>query len=461
VDPRKIPWDVIEKHSTRGPRYTSYPTAPHFREDFDRGAVEQAWRAATGDALSVYVHVPYCHRRCLYCGCHTEVLDRDPTGVTRRYVHTLLDEVRVAERTLGPRTGGLAQLALGGGTPTTLQTGDMARLLDALFARWRPAKGAELSVEIDPRTVQSDLLDLLLAKGFNRVSLGVQDLDDRVQQIVGRVQPESMVRDLMTQLRSVSQPPSINIDLIQGLPGQTPESWRRTIDKVVALDPDRMAVFGYAHVPWMRPHQRTLEGHARPDPRERVEMLGIAWEAFVEAGYVAIGFDHFARPEDELAVALSRGNLHRNFMGYTTRRGLDQLGLGVSAISAVGPTYAQDHKNHEPWLASIGAGQMPWERALVLDDDDLQRREVILDLSCNLAVDFDRFLARHGVPFQQRFAAELRRLAPLVEDGLVDVHPTGIEVTPRGRFLVRVICMVFDRYLDTQDGSPVRYSRTV
>ncbi len=461
MDPRKIPWEVVQKYATRGPRYTSYPTAPHFSEDFDCGTVEATWREAAGDALSVYVHVPYCHRRCLYCGCHTEVLEQDPAGTTREYVDGLVREVDVAARILGARAGGLAQLALGGGTPTTLSVADMDRLLGDLLGRWNPNPDAELSAEVDPRTVQHDLLTLLLSRGFNRISLGVQDLDDDVQRIVGRVQPEAMVRELMVHLRAAAAPPAINIDLIQGLPGQTPASWRRTIERVVELDPDRLAVFGYAHVPWMRPHQQALEGHPMPDPRDRIEMLGIAYEAFTDAGYVAIGFDHFARPDDELAVAQAGGTLHRNFMGYTTRRGLDQVGLGVSAISAVGPTYAQDHKGHDPWRARIAAGHMPWEKALFLDDDDLLRREVILDLSCNLGVDFDRFSTRHGLAFTERFSDELDRLQPLAEDGLVELDSHGIHVTSRGRFLVRVVCMVFDRYLGTKDAGPVRYSKTV
>ncbi len=457
MDPRDIPWEVVEKYSTRGPRYTSYPTAPHFTTDYDRGALEALWRGSGSPDLSVYVHVPYCKRRCLYCGCHTEVLHDGRDDPRPGYVEALLQEAAVAAGLLGPRR--IRQLALGGGTPSILAPDTMDRLLAGLLGHWPADHGAELSAEVDPRTARHDLLQVMLDHGFNRFSLGVQDLDPDVQAIVGRVQPREQVQDLASWLSQRAD--SVNFDLIHGLPGQTAASWRRTIDGVVEMGPDRIAVFGYAHVPWMRPHQEALEGHAVPEARERVEMLGIAWERFLAAGYVAIGFDHFARPDDELAVALQAGSLHRNFMGYTTRRGLDQLGLGVSAISAVGASYAQDAKDHAPWRADLDAGRMPWERALILDEDDLLRREVILDLSCNLRIDFERFEQTHGVPFAHRFGPELRQLRPLAEDGLLELGDDGIRVTPRGRFLVRVACMAFDGYLGDKGDRPVQYSTTV
>jgi len=459
LDPRTIPWELIEKHSTRGPRYTSYPTAPHFRSDVDTDALGRLWQGAGGGpdgGLSVYVHVPYCHRRCLYCGCHTEVLRR-PADLTA-YVDSLLAELALADQAIGGHHPPLRQLALGGGTPTILPPAELDRLLSDLLGRWPAARGAELSAEIDPRTITDDVLGVLVEHGFNRVSLGVQDLDPDVQQVVGRVQPAEMVERLMARLRSLRSPPSINLDLIHGLPRQTPERWRRTIDGVVRMAPDRIAVFGYAHVPWMRPHQEALDGEPMPDARTRVELMGIAWEALTEAGYASIGFDHFARPDDELAVALAEGTLHRNFMGYTTHRGLDQVGLGVSAISAVGASYAQDAKEQPRWRAAIAAGRMPWERGLLLSDDDLLRREVILDLSCNLRLDFARFATAHGFAFDERFADELDQLAPLADDGLITLDGDGIRVTPTGRFLVRIVCMVFDRYLR---AGQARYSRTV
>ncbi len=457
MDPRQIPWAIVEKYSTRGPRYTSYPTAPHFSTEYDRDAVERIWREGAAADLSVYVHVPYCHRRCLYCGCHTEVLQECSGDPRSDYVDALLAEAAIAQELVGER--GLRQLALGGGTPTILAPDTMDRLLTGLLGRWSAVDGAELSAEVDPRTVQHALLEVLLEHGFNRFSLGVQDLDPDVQAVVGRVQPREMVEELAAWLSDRAQ--SVNFDLIQGLPGQTPQSWSRTIDGVVEMAPDRIAVFGYAHVPWMRPHQEALEGHPLPDARDRVEMLGIAWERFIDAGYVAIGFDHFARPDDELAVAMAEGSLHRNFMGYTTRRGLDQLGLGVSAISAVGATYAQDCKDHGPWRGHMDAGRMPWERALILDEEDQLRREVILDLSCNLRIDFDRFERDHGVAFDRRFGPELEALQPLAADGLLELDDDGIRITPRGRFLVRIPCMAFDTYLGAGADRPVRYSRTV
>ena len=459
MDPRRIPWALIEKYSTRGPRYTSYPTAPHFQQDVDTEALSSMWNGAgsgSGGGLSAYIHIPYCRRRCLYCGCHTEVLHR-PEDLPN-YVDALLAELSLADRMIGEGRPPLRQLALGGGTPTILPPEDLNRLLSDLLRRWPAADGAELSAEIDPRTITADILDVLMESGFNRISLGVQDLDPDVQEVVGRVQPPEMVGELVERLRALRQSPSVNFDLIHGLPRQTPQRWRQTVDQVVRMGPDRIAVFGYAHVPWMRPHQQALEGEPMPSARTRVELLGIAWQAFTEAGYVAIGFDHFARPDDELAVALAEGTLHRNFMGYTTHRGLDQVGLGVSAISAVGASYAQDAKDQASWREAIGAGRMPWERGLLLSADDLLRRDVILDLSCNLRLDFARFAADHGHAFADRFGDELQQLQPLVDDGLLELDDDGLRITPTGRFLVRIVCMVFDRYLN---AGKARYSRTV
>jgi len=459
LDPRRIPWELVEKYSVRGPRYTSYPTAPHFRPDVDLEAIGRRWQGAgegPDGGLSVYVHVPYCRRRCLYCGCHTEgVGDREDLSP---YVDGLLAELALADRTIGTDSPPVRQLALGGGTPTILPPAELDRFLADLLGRWPAAAGAELSAEIDPRTIHGDVLDVLFEHGFNRVSLGVQDLDPDVQQVVGRIQPAEMVERLVSRLRSYDPAPSINFDLIHGLPRQTPLGWARTVEQVVRMAPDRVAVFGYAHVPWMRPHQRALEHEPVPDARARVELLGRAWEGFGEAGYVAIGFDHFARPDDELATAAAEGTLHRNFMGYTTHRGLDQIGLGASAISAVGATYTQDAKELGAWRELLDAGRMPWERGMLLDEDDLLRREVILDLSCNLRLDFARFSVEHGFAFADRFGAELQQLSVLADDGLIELDDDGIRVTPTGRFLVRVVCMAFDRYLDADRA---RYSRTV
>ena len=464
MDPRAIPWEIVERHATRGPRYTSYPTAPHFREDFDRDQVEACWREERGaPGLSVYVHVPYCRRRCLYCGCHTQVLGDAPAGPLSRYVDDVLKEAELAAGLLPEGSGPAIQLALGGGTPTVLPPAEIRRLAQGIDDRWAPGPGAERSVEMDPRTAGDEVIAALREAGFNRVSLGIQELDEEVQQIVGRVQPLEMVEDVVARLRQGDDPPGINFDLIHGLPGQTTAGFGRTLSQVVALRPERLAVFGYAHVPWMRPHQEAMEGHPRPDTRERIEMLGQAWQAFTDAGYVPIGFDHFALPDDELSVALSRGTLHRNFMGYTTHRGLELIGLGESAISAVGPTYAQDRKTTEGWRAALDEGRMPWERARVLTGDDELRREVILDLSCNLQLDTASFEARHGEPLAERFADELARLAPMVDDGLLEIDADGLRVTDRGRFFVRNACMVFDRYLGQTagDGDRARFSRTV
>ena len=464
MDPRAIPWEIIERHATRGPRYTSYPTAPHFRTDFDRERVEAHWHADRGaPGLSVYVHVPYCRRRCLYCGCHTQVLGDAPAAPLSQYVDDVLREAERAAALLPAGSGPVAQLALGGGTPTVLPPDEIRRMVRGIDGFWPPAEDAERSVEMDPRTADDEVIAALMDAGFNRVSLGVQELDEEVQRIVGRVQPLSLIESVVAQLRGVSDAPRINFDLIHGLPGQTNAGFGRTLAQVVELRPERVAVFGYAHVPWMRPHQEAMEGHPRPDTRERIEMLGQAWEAFTSAGYVPIGFDHFALPDDELSGALAQGSLHRNFMGYTTRRGLELVGLGESSISAVGRTYAQDLKSTDSWRAALDEGQMPWERALLLSGEDELRREVILDLSCNLRLDTVDFERRHGLPLADRFADELAQLAPMGEDGLVEIDSGGLRITDRGRFFVRNACMAFDQYLGQAPGggAPARFSRVV
>ena len=464
MDPRAIPWELIERYATRGPRYTSYPTAPHFRADVDRDALEGLWRAERGAVgLSLYVHVPYCRRRCLYCGCHTRVMEGVDEGPLRRYVDDVLREAELVATLLPGSSGPVAQLALGGGTPTVLPPALLARLVDGLDALWPADPRAERSVEVDPRTADDDRLESLFDAGFNRVSLGIQELDERVQQIVGRVQPLSLVESVVDRLRAAPHAPAINFDLIHGLPGQTAQGFGRTLAEVARLGPDRVAVFGYAHVPWMRPHQQALEGHPLPDARQRVELLGQAWEALTAAGYVPIGFDHFARPGDELARALATGSLHRNFMGYTTRRGLDLVGLGESAISAVGDSYAQDAKDQDAWRDTIRAGRMPWERGLLLSADDSLRRDVILDLSCNLRLDLTAFEERRGVSFGDRFPEVLDRLAPMVDDGLLDLDERRLRITDLGRFFVRNVCMAFDAYLGAApaDGGTPRFSQTV
>ena len=447
--------ELLAKYGTQGPRYTSYPTAPHFRPDYDRAAVEDAWRAADAD-LSVYLHVPFCQVRCSFCGCHVEIAGKRAKATP--YVDLLLRELDAAS-TLVDQSRPLRQLHLGGGTPNFLEPEDMRRLLTALRARFRSAPDAEWAIECDPRRLDADYVDLLLDAGMNRFSLGVQDLDPDVMAAVNRPTQLHHLEDVVSFLRSRG-PVSLNLDLIHGLPRQRPESWAETLRQIIRIRPTRLAVYGYAHVPWLKKQQSSLEKHGLPSPELRAELSAMAREAFLGAGYEVIGMDHFALPDDELARARRDGTLHRNFMGYTTKRGLDQVAVGTSAISRVGRSYTQDDKDRAAWTAVVEAGGLPWERALVLSDDDVLRGEIITELSCNGRLDIAAIASRHGVDFGSYFEAELEELRDMETDGLLSLQADRIELTESGRYLVRNACMVFDAWLPRDSGAERRYSST-
>ena len=452
-----IPASLLEKYGTRGPRYTSYPTAPHFRPDEDRAALERAWTASSGD-LSLYLHVPFCRVRCTFCGCHVKITTDH--GRAAPYVDHLLAELDAAGR-LVDLGRPLRQVQLGGGTPNFLPPEEMDRLVTGLRARTATTPDAEWGIECDPRWLTHEYVDLLLDLGMNRFSLGVQDLDPEVMAAVNRPQSLHEIEDVVAALRSRG-PVSLNLDLIHGLPKQEPGQWARTLAAVIALRPSRTAVFGYAHVPWLKPHQSALERHGLPGPELRAQLAGMARDAFADAGYEEIGMDHYSLPDDELAQARRDGTLHRNFMGYTTKRGLDQVAIGTSAISKVGRSYTQDEKVVPTWQAAIDAGAMPWERGLVLSDDDLVRGDVITDLSCNGRVDLGRVAAQRGIDGASYFARELELLRDLEGDGLVEVEGLTVTLSPIGRYFVRNACMVFDAWLpkDAAADGP-RYSTTV
>jgi oxygen-independent coproporphyrinogen-3 oxidase len=451
-----VPAELLAKYGTRGPRYTSYPTAPHFTPDVDTAAVARAWRAAHAD-LSLYMHVPYCQVRCTFCGCHVKITRHRERSTP--YVDGLLRELDLASD-LVDLSRPLRQVQLGGGTPNFLLPDEMRRLIEGVRARMRPAADAEWAIECDPRTLEAPYVDMLLDLGMNRFSLGVQDLDPDVMAAVNRDQSLATVAEVVAMLRSRGPVP-LNLDLIHGLPRQTPASWARTLASILELRPTRLAVFGYAHVPWLKPHQRALERAGLPGPELRAELAAAARERFLHAGYVEIGMDHYALPDDELALALRDGTLHRNFMGYTTRRGLDLLAIGVSAISRVGSSYAQDEKDVPAWQASLEAGRMPWERGLLLTDDDVLRGEIITELSCNARVDIAAFERAHDVSFARAFASEIEALRDMERDGLLRLTDTSLEMTEIGRYLVRNACMVFDAWLSRDAEAPgLRYSTT-
>jgi len=457
VSPRDIPTNLLEKYSRQGPRYTSYPTALQFNENYDHDDMRSHWLSSDKcQPLSLYIHIPFCARRCLYCGCHTVI----GAGVDQKhlYVDALLAEMKTSAVLLGEKRT-VRQLALGGGTPTSLPQSEMTRLYEGMRELFNFEPDGERSIEIDPRSVDGAYLDLLLGLGFNRFSFGLQDLDANVMHIIGREQDETHIKMLLDRLRSHGAA-AINLDLIYGLPGQTLESFDMTLSRVIELAPARLALFGYAHVPWLHAHQRALEKYPRPTPAERAALFDIGYLRLSEAGYRHVGMDHFALPEDELVKALDEGRLHRNFMGYTTQRGLDLAAFGASAISAVNGVYVQDTKNIQNYINRVNAGEMPWERGYILNSDDIVRRDLIMDLFCNFRIDIKKFAQKHALDFHSYFSREAEQLKYFERDGLLTVNADEIVLKPMGRFFVRNVCMLFDRYLDDESGQ-ARFSQTV
>lgn len=448
--------DLARRLNRPGPRYTSYPTAPHFRDGFPAEAYVEALETATDGPLALYVHVPFCAALCHYCGCHTLVTHR-PERVSR-YVGYLLREAELVAVHVPPGRE-VVQVHWGGGTPNTLSPEEIETLMGALRARFRFAEGAECALEGDPRTLTPEHLRAARRAGFRRLSLGVQTFDPVVQEAIGRVQPYDTVAAVVASARRVGFT-SLNLDLLYGLPHQTPARFARTLERAVQLAPERLAVFGYAHVPWLKRHQRLIPEDALPGPEERLELAALAAEWLTDAGYVAIGMDHYARPDDALAVAFREGTLQRNFQGYTTHAGSDLVGLGLSAISAVGAVYAQNTKGLAAYYAALDAAALPVERGLVLSAEDRLRRYVIHELMCRFVVDKRAVEAAHGVVFDQHFADALEALAELEALGVVALGPDRIAVTERGRPFVRNVAMAFDAYL-AQERGEARYSQTV
>ncbi len=453
-----VPADLIAKYDRPGPRYTSYPTAPEWKE-LDATRAEQAIaRLAGGDRpISVYVHVPFCERMCLFCGCNV-IAQRNHDKVPG-YLEAVRREIALVRALSGPKAA--VQLHLGGGTPTFLTPGELTGLAEAVWAAFPPAPGAEVGLEIDPMVTTREHLVAARAVGFNRLSMGVQDFQDDVQAKVERFQPDARSTAVFHLGRELGFA-SINIDLMYGLPGQTPEHLRHSARRVVELGADRVAVFGYAHVPWMKPHQKKLEKHGIPTAGERWQMFNAARNVLIDAGYQAIGMDHFARPRDELAVAWHERRLNRNFQGYTVLAPTDLVAFGVTAISDVGGAFLQNVKRLSSYRAAIAEGRLAVERGHLLTDEDRLRRDLIIEIMCNLRVRFSELDRRHGVDCRAHFARELERLEVFVADGLVVRDADGFEVSERGRAFLRNIAMTFDAYLAARanDDRP-RFSRTV
>jgi oxygen-independent coproporphyrinogen-3 oxidase len=453
---------LVRRYDVQGPRYTSYPPANHLHAGFGVDDYRAAARASNGDPiprpLSLYFHIPFCDTVCYYCACN-KVVTRDHARGGDYLGHLIRELAMHAELYDADRI--VEQIHLGGGTPTFLSDEQLAELMRAVQAHF-PVRGdnaGEFSIEVDPRTVDAGRVRHLRAIGFNRMSVGVQDVDPAVQQAIHRIQPYEQTAAVIAAARGAGFR-SINVDLMYGLPRQTLKSYDATLDRIIALRPDRLAVYNYAHLPERFKPQRRIAVAELPPPEEKLAMLERIIARLTDAGYVYIGMDHFALPEDELAVALRTGGLHRNFQGYSTRAECDLVGIGASAIGSVADCLVQNERDVEAYSLVVGGGRLPVARGFQLSADDMLRREVIGDLMCRFRVPFARVTARWHVIFQQYFEAEMRDLRRFADDGLVEISDEAIEVTNAGRLLVRNICMVFDRYLRAGAGQPA-YSRVI
>ncbi len=449
--------ELLRKYSVPGPRYTSYPTAPYFHEGFGEADWVDALAApAAGRGLSLYAHIPFCDSLCYYCGCNM-VATRDYEK-TRPYLAALEREMASTARHVDP-TRVAHQLHWGGGTPTYLNPDDIRRLMATMKHYFTLAPDAEVSCEVDPRELTRAHLEALRESGFNRVSFGVQDMDPAVQQAVNRIQSAELIRQVMDWSRELGFS-SINLDLIVGLPKQTVESFRRTLAQVIGWAPDRLAVFAYAHVPWMKKHQQLIRDADLPDAAARLGLQQAVNEMLGDAGYVNIGLDHFARPEDELVRAQRNKTLWRNFQGYTTHKDSDILAFGASSISQTADVYMQNEKKLKPYQDRVGETGFAVERGIRLNRDDQIRRDAITRVMCDLELDFAAFGREWDIGFADYFTDALADLRPLADDGLVELGAGRIAVTDRGRLFLRNIGMCFDRYLKDAASDRPRYSRT-
>lgn len=458
-DPLPVTRDLLIRYDKPGPRYTSYPTAPEWNDEFGPGDYRKALDdAATraGEPLSMYIHIPFCHERCIYCGCNVVVTEKE--GVADRYLDYLDRELELAAQALGDRRD-VMQLHWGGGTPTYLGTDQIDRLMASIGKRFRLSAGAEIAIEIDPRVTTHDQIKKLRDLGFNRISMGVQDLNPEVQRAITRYQTEQETIDLYRWCRDAGYE-GINFDLVYGLPQQKPESWARTIRAIIELRPDRLAVYSYAHVPWIRPHQKWISAETLPTGPDKFELFANARQMFTDAGYRAIGMDHFALPTDELTVAMDERRLHRNFMGYSVVPAEEMIGFGTSAIGEIGGCYAQNYVKLSKYYDAIDAGDLPVHRGFELSQEDIVRRWLIRRLMCDFYLDTAELKRRFDVDYREHFAAEEEVLSEFYEEEFVRRDGENIEVLPLGRVFIRNVAMVFDAYLKRPEGQRM-FSRTV
>jgi len=455
----EISEELVRRFDVSGPRYTSYPTADRFdytfKEDRFLPYLHERAQSESNAPLSVYFHLPFCRSLCYFCACN-KIITQD-YGRSAQYVQYVCKEMDLLAPHLG-KDRQTVQLHLGGGTPTFMSNDELAMLMDRTRHHFAFTPDAELGVEIDPRTVNEDTLSFLAGLGFNRCSFGVQDFDPAVQAAVNRIQPVEMVERAVMASRDTGYE-SVNADLIYGLPKQTLDSFARTIDEVIRISPDRIALYNYAHLPSRFKAQRMVKPEDLPSAETRLQIFLLSTRRLLEAGYEYIGLDHFAKPDDELSRARREKTLHRNFQGYTTRAECDLVGFGVSAIGKVGRSYSGNVRTVNAYYESLDQGRLPVERGYDLSTDDVLRREVIMILMCSMPLRFAEVGEKYGIDFEQYFASELERLRPYEEVGLMETHDGVITITPKGRLFVRALGMVFDKYLSQPTVST--YSRLI
>jgi oxygen-independent coproporphyrinogen III oxidase len=447
---------LARKYSISGPRYTSYPTAPQWNEAVDA----EKYRAHLGSVtqglpLALYVHIPFCEALCYYCGCNIQITKDH--GRSAAYVNSLITEISSVAKAL-PFRAGLSQISWGGGTPTFLTVFEMEKLYAGIRENFDIQDSAEISIEVDPRVTSEDQLRVLRRLGFNRVSLGVQDFNLEVQKAVNRVQSEAMTEAMLQSCRQLGYS-GINFDLIYGLPHQTLQSFQKTVDSVLRIRPDRIALYNYAHLPSLRPHQKILDPLPKPEAEERLEIFTTAYARLISEGYRSIGMDHFALPEDELAIALRKGTLYRNFMGYTVKRGAGLVGIGASAIGEIGGAYFQNIREAKPYEEAIAKTGFGVFRGCTLSTEDHRRQWIIQNLMCRFELSFQEFQEKFGASFENTYPEELSLLKTFEPDGIVKIEERGIHVSETGRLFARNLAMAFDEYL--KKPSSASYSKTV
>ncbi|MEN9468415.1 MAG: hypothetical protein RL630_148 [Verrucomicrobiota bacterium] len=458
----EVDLDLLKKYNRPGPRYTSYPTAPHFHEGFGPEEYRQEILSTnvgeTPRDLSLYFHFPFCKSLCYFCACNV-VITKDASRVGH-YLGVLKKEIDLVANLVDPRRQ-VVQMHWGGGTPTYMSPDQIREIFGAIREKFPFAANAEISIEIDPRTISPDHLPALREAGFNRVSFGLQDVNPEVQTTINRVQTDEQNAFVINESRRLGFD-SINVDLIYGLPHQTVESYERTLEKIIAWNPDRLAVFNYAHVPWLKKHQKLLPVEAMPDVSDRLRMLKLIIDRLTEAGYAYIGMDHFAKPGDELTKALRERTLHRNFQGYSTRAEADMFAMGVTSISKLSGAYAQNLKSLAAYEAALNEGRLPTAIGLKLSHDDLLRQHVITEIMCNNRILKRDVEQKFGITFDSYFADVPEKLNEFALDGLLTLQSDRIEVSEAGRLVIRNIAMAFDAYLKPEgtQEKPI-YSRTL